>query len=515
MDVLVFSERFPWLQYSGRCDMFLSILENIRKFSSPLSEVLVFTKAPDPIKTDMTWDHLHATLTSLLELEFYALYLCSSPQRSACLLVETEAAEMKQVQATVLNEMKDEWNMLQEMEGNREMHALLRKECPFVFFHHFREVPVCFAQNQWTMCPDTFSCVQAWFPRFGFSSNIEDIFSSLQDACRRGVKNGDAGLSNLQCVTVRAIQQKMDVEGGPKLVQLESEDYEGNAIRSAEIRIDDVLKPYETTSTAAGGSETAVRWISAPGHTGRDADAGSGDQVRVFSYTVHWLPASWSAKLGVSLCLRRAAVGLPPVVDMVKSKAIVRLTSEQLSKLLGAHGVTARKNSTKTFKTRQLMQLPLVTEHCSQEELTALDDLLKQIDAKRRKQPKEEQQGDEDEEEAPVGEIVRQDEDEGPGPDAADPTAAAERADGEPGDGEQQGEQKIRESRKAMSSCNPVPDWLQSRYHMPDDCIVTHLVHTTKMLPHFQVRLGSGKTYEGKILESIAFCSPVLCFVRQ
>ena len=53
------------------------------------------------------------------------------------------------------------------------------------------------------------------------------------------------------------------------------------------------------------------------------------------------------------------------------------------------------------------MQLPLVTEHCSQEELTALDDLLKQIDAKRRKQPKEEQQGEEDEEEAPVGEIVR------------------------------------------------------------------------------------------------------------
>ncbi|CAE7378441.1 hemA [Symbiodinium sp. CCMP2592] len=457
----------------------------------------------------MTWDHLHATLTSLLELEFYALYLCSSPQRSACLLVETEAAEMQQVQATVLNEMKDEWNMLQEMEGNREMHALLRKECPFVFFHHFREVPVCFAQHEWKMCPDTFSCVQAWFPRFSFSSNIEDVFSSLQDACRRGVKNGDAGLSNLQCVSVRAIQQKMDVEGGPKLVQLESEDYEGNAVRSAEIRIDDVLKPYETTSAYnhcksqlnfLKGLRLAKKsgrdlleasesfWISAIMQRGQllqigesfylcvggapavlyvpalpleelrllfDGPVPQGTQdesqmlaqatryavkdpllehervkalvikirngqhplqamllddianVRVFSYTVHWLPASYSAKLGVSLCLRRAASGLPPVVDMVKSKAIVRLTSEQLSKLLGAHGVTARKSSTKTFKTRQLMQLPLVTQHCSQEELTALDDLLKQIDAKRRKQPKEEQQGDEDEEEAPIGEIVR------------------------------------------------------------------------------------------------------------
>ena len=87
------------------------------------------------------------------------------------------------------------------------------------------------------MCPDTRACVQAWFPRYSFSSNIEDLFSSLQDACRRGVKNGDASLSNLQCVTVRAVQQKMDVEGGPDLVKLESEDYEGNAIRSLKPRI--------------------------------------------------------------------------------------------------------------------------------------------------------------------------------------------------------------------------------------------------------------------------------------
>lgn len=128
--------------------------------------------------------------------------------------------------------------------------------------------------------------------------------------------------------------------------------------------------------------------------------------MTIFPYSVHWLPANWAAKLGVSLCLRRAVSGLPPVVDMVKSKTIVRLTSEQLSKLLGAHGVVPRKNSTKTFKTRQIMQLPVVTQHCSQEELTALDGLLQQLDAKRRKQPREEQEGDEDVEEAPVCDIV-------------------------------------------------------------------------------------------------------------
>lgn len=66
-----------------------------------------------------------------------------------------------------------------------------------------------------------------------------------------------------------------------------------------------------------------------------------------------------------------------------------------------------------------------------------------------------------------------------------------------------------------MSSCNPVPEWLQERHPMPDDVIVTHLVHTSKMLPHFQVRLGSGKLFQGKILGSITACSPVFCFEKQ
>ena len=225
----------------------------------------MFAKAPDPSKTDMALDYFHATLTSLMELELYALYLCSSPQRSACLLVEPEATEMKQVQAAVLAEMRHEWQMLQEMEASKEMHALLRKECPFVFFHHFREIPVCFDQNKWTMCPDTRACVQAWFPRFSWSSNIEDVFSSLQDACRRGVKNGDASLSNLQCVTVRAVQQKMDVEDGPNLVRLQSEDHEGNAIRSLKPRIwqpDSASPGFQTANIRIRDSHVFARGSS-------------------------------------------------------------------------------------------------------------------------------------------------------------------------------------------------------------------------------------------------------------
>ena len=286
---------------------------------------------------------------------------------------------------------------------------------------------------------------------------------------------------------------------------------------------------------------------------------------------------------------------MPPVVDMVKSKAIVRLTSEQLSKLLGAHGVTARKNSTKTFKTRQIMQLPLVSQHCSQEELTALDDLLKQIDAKRRKQPKEEQEGDEDGDEAPVCDIVwcsekqkvlvlkfkqwlrcgmqqgtrppillwstqnrclercrtrrrgiricrrlvqtqllttnnkhqinlapmhtkplscgfLQTQDEGDG--ATDDANAVEPGPGPNGAGnDEQAEQgvlpeqppaeRLRESRHALSSCSPVPQWLQERFAMPAECTIVHVVHTSKMLPHFQVRLGSGQVFQGKMLGRI------------
>ena len=74
---------------------------------------------------DMTWDHLYATLTSLMELELYALYLCSSPQRAACLLVDPkDDAETKQLQCTVLHDMRDEWKMIQEMEAKpRDAHV--------------------------------------------------------------------------------------------------------------------------------------------------------------------------------------------------------------------------------------------------------------------------------------------------------------------------------------------------------------------------------------------------------
>ena len=50
------------------------------------------------------------------------------------------------------------------------------------------------------------------------------------------------------------------------------------------------------------------------------------------------------------------------------------------------------------------MQLPVVTQSCSQEELTALDVLLQELDAKRRKQPKDDQDNaaSDDEEANPV-----------------------------------------------------------------------------------------------------------------
>ena len=63
---------------------------------------------------------------------------------------------------------------------------------------------------------------------------------------------------------------------------------------------------------------------------------------------------------------------------------------------------------------------------------------------------------------------------------------------------EQPPAERLRDSRHALSSCNPVPQWLQERFAMPSDCTIIHMVHTSKMLPHFQVRLGSGKVFQRK-----------------
>ena len=62
---------------------------------------------------------------------------------------------------------------------------------------------------------------------------------------------------------------------------------------------------------------------------------------------------------------------------------------------------------------------------------------------------------------------------------------------------------KAARSRKLLSCTSATPEWLLSKFSLPMDQIVfSHVQHKTGVLPHFQVRMLAGDSFENKRLES-------------
>ena len=56
-------------------------------------------------------------------------------------------------------------------------------------------------------------------------------------------------------------------------------------------------------------------------------------------------------------------------------------------------------------------------------------------------------------------------------------------------------------SRRMLSSSATTPDWLKILFPMPaEEIILSHIIHKTSMLPHFQVRMVAGDVFDGKYL---------------
>ena len=190
-----------------------------------------------PATEQMIEDHLLCTLACVEEMVLYGLYLQSCPSKGAALLVETlEGSREQQVQQRIQVEMREEWTMIVLMENNAQHKDLLHKACPFLGYYHVREIYEALAQDGWKLGERSRGVLAAWYPKFGFSSNVEDIFSNIEDSCRRGSKNNTANCSNLQCISIRALNRtvcKNDrKEDGPTPVHLSSEDFEGSEVRS-------------------------------------------------------------------------------------------------------------------------------------------------------------------------------------------------------------------------------------------------------------------------------------------
>ncbi|CAE7566035.1 unnamed protein product [Symbiodinium sp. CCMP2592] len=239
-------------------------------------------------------------------------------------------------------------------------------------------------------------------------------------------------------------------------------------------------------------------------------------EVQCFDFSVHCCDVKLATKLGTSLILRRALKAMPLLVSLIASRGILKITSDCLSRMINCYGQRLRKNASKSEKIRTLMRLPIVREALSEENLAKLEQILSDLDAKRRQKCSDAEQDEEDEE---VWEMIAEPDAAWEGAEqmleqlaaeeaAADQAAGAEQDTAAPEEASAQQDQappgaaeRSRASRSMLSCTSTVPDFLLEKWGPLEGVTIYHTEHRDATRPLFQARLCSGQ-YKSKCLLS-------------
>ena len=179
-------------------------------------------------------EQVNAFLTVVFELMEYVLYLRSFPCRCAVLLLQECSEEDK---AAVLAAAKEEWEIVLTLESRPGSRTWLHQNCLHTTFQAYRELMLIFERNNYVMGPEIEKAVDAWFPSFSQSANLESVFREMEMSLRR---NGFAqdSLPNLGCVAVRALERRICTEASsPKTIRLTEQDWTGKTIRGLKQRM--------------------------------------------------------------------------------------------------------------------------------------------------------------------------------------------------------------------------------------------------------------------------------------
>jgi len=199
--------------------------------------LVIRSRRPEATETLIS-DHWCATLTCILELSLYGLYLQSPPAKHGALLVDTTGSKADaDLQERIKQEMRQEWALVLEMEDDVASREILYKTCPWVGYMCFREVPTFLSEKGWKLDAAGRELLEAWHPTTGMSANVEDIFASIQDSVLRSSKNNESAMCNIQCCAIRSFQKRMCGDGGSSTIELRSEDFEGATVRGIKPKI--------------------------------------------------------------------------------------------------------------------------------------------------------------------------------------------------------------------------------------------------------------------------------------
>ncbi|CAE7389174.1 unnamed protein product [Symbiodinium necroappetens] len=184
----------------------------------------------------------------------------SFPCRAAA-FCSTEATS--EIREEILKAAEEEYRMIKEIEAAASGASVLKQHGLHTTFQMYREIMATMQLHQFKDCKAIEDIVQAWYPPWGQSSCLEQVFRELEQATKRVGHVGDS-MSNLTCVAVRALERRVcSDEQTPVTPSLCEKDWQGQVVRNLKdkmwhptsapacknVKIDDIIKPF-TTMTA-------------------------------------------------------------------------------------------------------------------------------------------------------------------------------------------------------------------------------------------------------------------------
>ena len=202
---------------------------------SDYAEAFVIDFVRDPETTGLCLDFLDATLACVYELLQYSSHLQACPHVAECLLTKRKYYLDQGLIKSVLGRMREEWELVMEMEGSTSAASLLSMYCPYTKHQLYREIHGALESSSWELSDFTCKILNAWFPVISSSSLVEDVFANMADTVKRSTKRETASLAGLQAAAVRATssrcRQDDDDTSTVKGVKLQPEDHEGVEVR--------------------------------------------------------------------------------------------------------------------------------------------------------------------------------------------------------------------------------------------------------------------------------------------
>ena len=170
----------------------------------------------------------------IFELREYSLHHVLAPAKFSALPV-TQCVETKQ---RILEELKNEWRMVLEMEKDTQSAELLHTHCRYVLNQSFRELMGILEKHAYKWTQQVEETIMAWYPRLQSSANLESLFSDMESAIRRSGRSDAGSLSNLMAVAIRGLGHRMQNDSACGVpVVLANEDFQGPEVQALKPKI--------------------------------------------------------------------------------------------------------------------------------------------------------------------------------------------------------------------------------------------------------------------------------------